>query len=399
MTTAGSRIMKTPSAPSQINQELVHEPSGRAVTSSIDGSSNDPVQDEWPRTSRQNEEALLELHELEVHYGDVVAVAGAQLNVFEGEFLALLGPSGCGKTSLLRTIAGFEDPAAGSIRLGGREIASLRKSVPPEKRRVGMVFQHGALFPHMTVLDNVLYGIDADRDRRETALNALELVGLGRLAKRYPDELSGGQQQRVALARALAPSPSIVLLDEPFANLDASLRGRVREQVREILQRAGATAVLVTHDQEEALSLADRIAVMREGQVLQVGPPEQVYHYPETLEVATFIGEGQLLDCEVSQGMVRCAYGVAFSDAEDGPGRLFVRPEDLAIMPQGHSEGIRGQVYRRRFFGHDLLTEVRTETDETLHVRELSSDSSTPGTPIKVCLRKKAFRVFAPEAV
>ncbi|MDY7093437.1 MAG: ABC transporter ATP-binding protein [Acidobacteriota bacterium] len=335
---------------------------------------------------------ILRIEDLWVRYGDTVAVAGAHLEVPERCLLALVGASGCGKTSLLRAIAGFEPLSSGRIEIEGRVVADDITWVPPERRRVGMVFQQGALFPHLTVQQNVLYGLS--RREQARAQEVLQLVRLEHLAERFPDELSGGQQQRVALARALAPAPEMVLLDEPFANLDAALRQRLREEVRSILEAAGTTAVLVTHDQEEALSVADRVAVMADGRILQEGPPERIYHHPETLAVARFLGDGQLVPCTVSGGVVRSSFGTAFSDAPDGPGRLFVRPEDLLVMPAGHDQGLPGEVVRRRFFGHDLLSEIHLENGEHVHVRQLSSASSTTGTAVRVRLREKAFRVF-----
>jgi ABC-type sulfate/molybdate transport systems ATPase subunit len=231
--------------------------------------------------------AAIVLRGVEKAYGPVRAVRPATLAVARGELFAVLGPSGCGKTTLLRLIAGFERPDAGSIEVGGEPQAGEGRWVPPERRRIGMVFQDYALFPHLTVAENICFGIDgATRALRRRqgldprAKGALELVGLQHKAERYPHELSGGERQRVALARALAPEPAVVLLDEPFSSLDASLRAGLRREVELILREAGASAVLVTHDQEEALSLADRIAVMRDGAVVQTGTPEDVYHRP-----------------------------------------------------------------------------------------------------------------------
>jgi len=379
---------------------------------------------------------VVEVRGLTVRYGDRVAVDGVDLAVAGGGVTALLGPSGCGKTSLLRAIAGFEAPAAGEVAIAGRVVAGPGRWLPPEKRRVAMVFQEGALFPHLTVRGNVLYGLPRrrlfgrggflgralrrdgslgralrrdgslgralrrdGRRRAERARAALELVGMADLAGRYPDQLSGGQQQRVALARALAPEPSLVLLDEPFANLDATLRQRVRAEVRAILQAAGATAVLVTHDQEEALSVADTVAVMERGRILQVGPPEEVYRRPASAAVARFIGDGQLVDCVVERGVARSVFGRAPAAAADGPGLLLVRPEDLTVMPEcfydGH-EGVAGEVVRRTFYGHDLVDEVRLLGDggESVRVRCLAGPGHAPGEKVRLVLRHRELPVF-----
>ena len=223
-------------------------------------------------------------------FGSVLAVNQVDLTVAPGEFLSLLGPSGCGKTTMLRLIAGFEVPDTGTIEIGDLCVVGPKRWIQPERRRVGMVFQDYALFPHMTVAENVAYGVRKWPNQRERVGKALRLVGLDSLRERMPHELSGGQQQRVALARALAPEPDVILMDEPFSNLDVALRARIRAETREILARAGATVIFVTHDQEEALSLADRVAVMWGGQIAQVGEPEELYRNPNSREVAQFVG-------------------------------------------------------------------------------------------------------------
>ena len=350
--------------------------------------------------SRGTGDAMVRLSGVEVRYDDQVAVAGADLEVARGDLLALLGASGCGKTSLLRAIAGFERPSAGQVEIDGVPVAGPRVWVRPEKRQVGMVFQHGALFPHLTVAANVAYGVKKRRDADERVRDALARVGLAELGHRYPDELSGGQQQRVALARALAPQPKVVLLDEPFANLDATLRGSVRDQVREVLEGAGITAILVTHDQEEALSFADRVAVMALGRILQVASPEQLYHHPANPAVAHFLGEGDLVPCTVTAGRLYCAYGTAVTQAEDGGGKVFIRPEDLTLHhtlcpPSAEKpHGLTGKVVGQRFFGHDLLTVVQLADGTQVHVRQLSSACTLPGTPVEVQLRPKHYPVF-----
>ncbi len=342
---------------------------------------------------------VLEVRGLVVRFGEVGAVDGLDLEIERGLTTAIVGASGCGKTTLLRAIAGFEVPAAGTIRLEGLEVAGPASWVAPEKRQVGMVFQEGALFPHLTVAENLRYGVRRGGDGEERAVAALELVGLTALARRYPDELSGGQQQRVALARALAPSPRLVLLDEPFAGLDATLRERVRDEVRAILHEAGITSILVTHDQQEALSVADRVAVMSHGRILQVGAPEDLYHRPACVEVARFIGEGQLVPCRVSGGRVTSVFGSAPCDSPDGQGFVFLRPEDFYILPSGGEKGVPGRVVERRFFGHDVLDRIELASGEAFEVRILSSATAPVGTPVRVALRPRKFQVFPESAI
>ena len=235
-------------------------------------------------------------------FDSIRALDGFMIDVENGLILSLLGPSGSGKTTALRVIAGFAIPDSGSVTIGGRVIVDQKTFIPPEKRRVGMVFQDYALFPHMTVANNVGYGIR--EGKAERVQRVLTLVGLLDMAERMPHELSGGEQQRVALARALAPRPDVILLDEPFSNLDATLRVRMRRDVRRILKWAGATAIFVTHDQEEALAMADTVAVMRKGTIVQAGTPEDVYRTPIDKWVAGFIGESEFVDGDASTGRV-----------------------------------------------------------------------------------------------
>ncbi|MEU7002068.1 ABC transporter ATP-binding protein [Nonomuraea sp. NPDC046570] len=286
---------------------------------------------------------------------------GASLTVAEGDLTAVLGPSGCGKTTLLRVVAGFEHADSGSVRLGEWEVTGL----PPEKRRVGIVPQEAALFPHLSVARNVGFGLA--RGGAERVAECLELVGLGGYGPRMPYELSGGQQQRVALARALAPRPRVVLLDEPFNALDRSLRGTVRDDVRAALKRAGATAVLVTHDQEEALSMADRVAVMRDGLIVQEGTPASVYEDPLDLGVATFVGEAVVLEAVSVQGMVSCALGRLAQRANGvaGRGTVALRPEQLVLSASGSP----GVVERVEFFGHDAAVTVALDDGVVVRAR------------------------------
>ncbi len=285
-------------------------------------------------------------------FGDAVALVDFNLDVWEGGLLTLLGPSGCGKTTALRVIAGFET-ASGSVDIRGRRVLDDGVFVPPEQRRVGMVFQDYALFPHMTVAANVAYGLggspDSDRVRQ-----ALDLVGLTRLAGRMPNELSGGQQQRVALARALAPEPDVILLDEPFSNLDAALRDRVRRELKAILTEARATAVLVTHDQEEALATSDLVAVMYQGRVIQVDSPAELYAHPSDPWIAEFLGDADLIPATGHRGYADTPLGRFKTDLR-GPVSVIVRPEDVQLSI---GEAPNAVVAGVEFFGHDQLVSV-----------------------------------------
>ena len=313
-------------------------------------------------------------------YGPVRAVKDLGLAVTRGEILALLGPSGCGKTTTLRLIAGFEAPDSGTVEVGGRTVAGPGTSVPPEKRRVGMVFQDYALFPHLSVEQNVSYGLPKGKKGRvEEVLTLTHLEGLG---DRMPHELSGGQQQRVALARALAPEPAVVLLDEPFSNLDASLRIRVRSEMREILRDAGATAVFVTHDQEEALSLADEVAVMMRGTLVQTAPPEKLYHRPATREVAGFVGEANFLPGTVEDGQVRCELGsIPMLGDGEGEVEVMLRPEALVLraLPNGQAT-----VEDREFYGHDQLLKLRLDSGRMLRARLVGGPGFGTGERVAV---------------
>ena len=313
-------------------------------------------------------------------FGSVIAVDQVDLTVAPGEFLGLLGPSGCGKTTFLRLIAGFEVPDSGTIDIGDVRVVGPKRWILPERRRVGMVFQDYALFPHMTVAANVAYGVRKWPDRPERVGKALRLVGLDGLRERMPSELSGGQQQRVALARALAPEPDVILLDEPFSNLDVALRARIRAETREILARAGATVIFVTHDQEEALSLADRVAVMWGGRIAQVGAPEELYCNPTSREVAEFVGGANFLYASVADGHAQCALGrfALNGAAHNGDLDLMFRPEDIALIedPDGSS-----RVIDATFYGHDSTVTIRLETGEHVQVRLLGAPLA-PGTRV-----------------
>ncbi len=313
-------------------------------------------------------QAAITIDDLTVAYDGPEILRSVSLEVPPGQQVALLGPSGCGKTTLLRALAGLERPQSGSIHLDGTLVAGPGVHVPPEKRRIGLVFQDWALFPHLSVAQNVAYGLPRGERRRrgprsKTVDDTLEMVGLGGMADRAPHTLSGGQQQRVALARALAPEPHVLLLDEPFSNLDASLRTEIRSEVHRLLTRLAVTAVFVTHDQDEAFVLGDRVAVMRDGVIVQRGTPAELYSRPVDTWVASFVGEANLIP------------GILSGDAADTPiGRLpvnssrptpptsgdvdvLVRPEDLDLSPTGTD-----LIDSVEYYGHDTTYEVLVGT-------------------------------------
>ena len=333
-------------------------------------------------------EALaIRCRDLTKRFGDITAVEGFHLDVWAGSVVSLLGPSGCGKTTALRLIAGFEEPDSGTVEIAGRQVASKEGWVPPELRQVGMVFQDHALFPHLDVAGNVGFGLASGSAARVDEV--LDLVGLGDLAQRKPSDLSGGQQQRVALARALAPNPQVVLLDEPFSSLDASLREQVRGEVRQILELAGATAVLVTHDQEEALSFSDVVAVMRDGSAVQVAPPTTLYLEPADEWVAGFVGDADFLDATVSEGLATTPVGT-FPAAEDATSaRVMLRPE--AVVIESDPAGV-GVVVDRRFFGHDQLVTVRLDDGAEIRSRFGPTPVLAEGT--RVAVKAESARVF-----
>jgi iron(III) transport system ATP-binding protein len=326
----------------------------------------------------------ISLQNVRKSFGTVRAVDGFTLEAESAEFVTLLGPSGCGKTTILRLIAGLERPDGGTISVGGRMLAGPGTFVPPEERRIGIVFQDYALFPHLDVAANVAYGLRR-RDRGGRVADILALVGLDGLGDRAVHDLSGGQQQRVALARALAPTPELILLDEPLSNLDASMRESLRAEVREIIQAAGVTALFVTHDQSEALSIAERVAVMRAGRIEQVGTPEEVYSRPASRWVAGFLGEIEVVPGEARDGRVSCELGtLPIGRHLSGPVDVLIRPESVAIGISGPKDACDAEVVGRRFYGHDQLVALSLPSGQRVHSRRLGFPAWHPGDHVRV---------------
>jgi len=324
-------------------------------------------------------------------FGSVRAVDDVTLSLPAGGVMALLGPSGCGKTTTLRLVAGFEVPDAGEVHLAGEVVAGGGRWVPPERRRVGMVFQQLALFPHLDVAGNVGYGLRGRSrpERRARVGELLDLVGLAGYERRRPDQLSGGQAQRVALARALAPAPAVVLLDEPFSSLDVSLREEVRAEVRAILRAAGATALLVTHDQDEALALGDQVAVMLGGRLAQVAPPEEVYRRPASAGVAAFLGDTNLFAGDLAAGLLDTPIGRLALDGPAGPATGLVRPEDLDVEEDPAGDG---RVVEVVYYGHDQVVTVALPGGTTVRARLHARRRLDPGTTVRVAARA-AYRL------
>ncbi len=350
----------------------------------------------------------LGVRELWKGYAGTPVLQGVDLEVPAGSLTAVLGLSGCGKTTLLRVIAGFERAERGSVTLGARTLEDGRTYLPPEKRSIGYVPQEGALFPHLSVEQNVGFGL-ARRERRGHAVaELLEMVGIAQLGRRLPHELSGGEQQRVALARALARRPQALLLDEPFSSLDASLRVRVREEVHALLREQGVTTVLVTHDQEEALSLADTVAVLRDGAIIQQGAPAELYERPVDERLARFLGAVNVLDAEFEHGTALTALGALElrgepADGAPAAGVVMIRPEQLDVraLDAGDGDGepgarIAGRVQQCRYYGHDALLQIRPEQPdgaaaETLLLARVHGEQALPeGTRVSVAAHGQA---------
>jgi spermidine/putrescine transport system ATP-binding protein len=352
----------------------------------------------------------IELRALRKVFDDATAVDGIDLRVRGGEFFSLLGPSGCGKTTTLRLVAGFEQPTSGSVLLDGADVSQ----VPAHRRNVNTVFQSYALFPHLDVIDNVVYGLRwkklSKRDARRRAEEALDLVQLSTLAKRRPAQLSGGQQQRVALARALVLRPAVLLLDEPLGALDAKIRKQLRGELKALQEEVGITFLFVTHDQEEALSMSDRIGVMNDGRIDQVGSPQEVYEAPETVYVADFLGVANLMSveafgpsgdgCDLRVGDFRLRASAGDLDVR-GDAMVVVRPERVELRP--HSADVPpnclpGMVDRTVYVGSSLQVQVRLATGAIVEASMANTGGVAPhshGDPVLVHLPDDALRLLA----
>ncbi len=329
---------------------------------------------------------------------DEPAVRDLSFAVNDGEVLAILGPSGCGKTTTLRLLAGFETPDSGEVRLRDRVVAASDAWVPPEKRGLGMVFQHVALFPHLTAQQNVVYGLTnlGRKEKQQGAEEMLNLVGMAGLEKRYPHQLSGGQQQRVALARALAPRPLVLLMDEPFGSLDADMRSQMRREVKALLTQLGTTTIIVTHDQEEAFLMADRILILHEGSLLQLNTPDNIYHRPASRFEARFVGMADFVPAEVFDGHVSTELGefpFGGGTAEE-PLDLLVRPDDIEIEPDSDGQGV---IVGREFKGADNLYSVELHSGQVVRSVQPSDRIYPEGARVKVHAQLTHVILFARE--
>jgi iron(III) transport system ATP-binding protein len=341
--------------------------------------------------------AAVELEAVHRSYGPIAVLRGLDLTVEKGSLTAVLGPSGSGKTTLLRVIAGFARADSGRVVLDGRPVDEGASFVAAEKRGLGYVAQEGALFPHLDVAGNVGFGIRGRGARRARVEEMLEMVGMSEFRERHPAELSGGQQQRVALARALAVRPQVMLLDEPFTGLDPALRATVRAEVSDIIRHSGTTAILVTHDQDEALSMADEVAVLRDGVVLQHGPPHELYSRPVDAALARFLGDANLVPAVVADGQAVTVLGrlpVRERDGWLGPGLALVRPEQLRLNACD-VPGLLGVVVDSEYYGHDAVVHIRPDDplddERTLIARLHGTQPPSRGTRVSVTVEGTAL--------
>jgi iron(III) transport system ATP-binding protein len=335
-------------------------------------------------------------------FGAFTAIHDLSLTIEPGTLVTLLGPSGCGKTTTLRMLAGLEHPTSGRILIGGKDVTML----PANERDVSMVFQSYALFPHMNARDNVAYGLESSglkrKEARERAAEGLALVGLAGMGARLPAELSGGQQQRVAVARALVLEPQVLLLDEPLSNLDARLRRRVRTEIRELQQRLGFTAVYVTHDQDEALAVSDRIVVMKDGDIAQEGPPRDLYEAPASAFIADFMGEANVVACDIlgiegHQAMIRVeqlTHRVPGRDVRLGPAKLAVRPNAITLSPQ-RGGAFAGRITHAAYLGDHVEYEVKTAAGTLFVVDQAVERALAPATEVAIGFKERGIAIIS----
>ncbi|KQV29699.1 sugar ABC transporter substrate-binding protein [Rhizobium sp. Root1203] len=336
-------------------------------------------------------------------FGAFTAIPDLSLTIEPSTLVTLLGPSGCGKTTTLRMLAGLEHPSSGRILIGGKDVTML----PANERDVSMVFQSYALFPHMTALDNVAYGLESSglkrQEARERAEEGLQLVGLGGMGKRLPAELSGGQQQRVAVARALVLEPQVLLLDEPLSNLDARLRRRVRTEIRELQQRLGFTAVYVTHDQEEALAVSDRIIIMKEGHIAQQGAPRELYETPTSAFIADFMGEANVMACDVvgvdgnnaTISIAGLKHRVVGRNAKTGPAQLAIRPNAITLSPRLANSAFNGQITHAAYLGDHVEYEVKTSNGTLFVVDPAVETALEPLTEVAIGFKDRGIALIS----
>jgi len=331
--------------------------------------------------------SILELRSISCAYDPSrPAIKDISFSIREGEILCLLGPSGCGKTTVLRAIAGFEPVRSGQIILSDRLVSSSTETVPTEERRVGMVFQEYALFPHLRVADNIAFGLHhlSRAERTCRVQEMLRLTGLEGLERRYPHELSGGQQQRVALSRALVQNPVLLLLDEPFSNLDPDMASRMRQDLHSLLRRTKTTTILVTHDHEEAFAMADRIAVLNRGEIEQLEAPELIYHLPATRFVADFVGQADFVTGEIRQGLVHTELGEfpnTIDGAEGSHVMVMIRPDDIHLVPNKSADS---RIVARQFRGSENLYTIQLPSGQLVHSSESSTSVYHEGTAVEL---------------
>jgi iron(III) transport system ATP-binding protein len=336
------------------------------------------------------------LNDVSKTFGSITAVSGLTLEVKKGEFFSLLGPSGCGKTTILRLIAGLERPDKGIIQIGAQIVAGA-EWIAPEKRKIGLVFQDYALFPHMTIFRNIAFGLTgcAKNELKQKVVELLKMVGLADAAQRYPHELSGGQQQRVALARALAPSPKVMLFDEPFSNLDADLRIELRTETKRILKESATTAIFVMHDQEEAFSLSERVGVLNHGRLEQIGTPQEIYHRPMTRFVANFVGRADFIGARIEGdsvisdiGIFKCGDALRCNSIDVD---LMIRPDDVdfAIDPNGNASIIEAE-----FLGAEIIYKVLLSGGKPIHSIRPSTKIFNVGSRVSITVDPAHIVIF-----